>query len=344
MTATVFGSTGFAARYIINRLGRVGSQVICPYRGDGFSSRHLKLMGDVGQIVPLPYDFSDVESVENVVNRSNVVINCLGAQLETTNYSFDDANVKTTYRICKIAKEQGVNRFIHISSVLADENSPSAWARSKAAGEKVVKDFFPDATILRTTQLYGYEDKFLNRLADIIHYSPIYPLVDGGHAKLQPTYVGDLSKAVINAIGMPEAVGQTYHLGGNEVLTQEDLAHYVMQTIFKGSNVMEVPREIANLYGYAYEFVPPRWRVFTRDMIVQAQMDQTIRRGISTKTFEDLKVEPVNFYNEASRTLIHHRQDRALSRHGIVDNEEMIPQASQFWEGKEGDYRFRKFN
>lgn len=34
IVATVFGSTGFLGRYLVNALGRVGSQVILPYRGD----------------------------------------------------------------------------------------------------------------------------------------------------------------------------------------------------------------------------------------------------------------------------------------------------------------------
>ena len=71
VVATVFGATGFVGRYVVNRLGgrgqcsssgcvssavcvmvtgRVGSQVVVPYRGDEHDHRHLKLMGDLGQV------------------------------------------------------------------------------------------------------------------------------------------------------------------------------------------------------------------------------------------------------------------------------------------------------
>lgn len=49
--ATVFGATGFIGRYVVNQLGKVGSQVIVPYRGDEHDYRHLRLMGDLGQVV-----------------------------------------------------------------------------------------------------------------------------------------------------------------------------------------------------------------------------------------------------------------------------------------------------
>ena len=51
VVATVFGATGFIGRYVVNRLGRMGSQVIVPYRGDEHDYRHLRPMGDIGQVV-----------------------------------------------------------------------------------------------------------------------------------------------------------------------------------------------------------------------------------------------------------------------------------------------------
>lgn len=45
----------------------MGSQVIVPYRGDGMNVRHLKLAGDLGQVVPVPVDLADEESVMRAV-------------------------------------------------------------------------------------------------------------------------------------------------------------------------------------------------------------------------------------------------------------------------------------
>ena len=49
VVATVFGATGFFGRYVVNRLGRIGSQVVVPFRGDEHDARHLQPMLDLGQ-------------------------------------------------------------------------------------------------------------------------------------------------------------------------------------------------------------------------------------------------------------------------------------------------------
>ena len=62
--ATVFGSTGFVGRYVVSRLGDQGSQVIVPYRGTENGFRHLKVLGDLGQIVPMECDVWKPEQIQ----------------------------------------------------------------------------------------------------------------------------------------------------------------------------------------------------------------------------------------------------------------------------------------
>lgn len=49
--ATVFGASGFLGRALVNRLGKMGTQVVVPYRGDPSQVQPLKLAGDLGQIL-----------------------------------------------------------------------------------------------------------------------------------------------------------------------------------------------------------------------------------------------------------------------------------------------------
>jgi NADH dehydrogenase (ubiquinone) 1 alpha subcomplex subunit 9 len=67
--------------------------------------------------------------------------------------------------IAKIAAENDVSRFIHVSHLNADPNSDSALYRTKYEGELAVREAFPGATIARPGPLFGGEDWLLNAIA-----------------------------------------------------------------------------------------------------------------------------------------------------------------------------------
>ncbi|KAG8483263.1 hypothetical protein CXB51_022271 [Gossypium anomalum] len=66
--------------------------VLVPFRGSEDNPRHLKLMGDLGQIVPMKYDPRDENSIKAVIAKANVVIKLIGREYETRNFSFEEVN------------------------------------------------------------------------------------------------------------------------------------------------------------------------------------------------------------------------------------------------------------
>ncbi len=89
-------------------IGRMGSQVIVPYRGSEYDHNHLKVMGDLGQLIfrvcydfmcfiklictrvvqllfnySQPYNLRDVKAIREAVKYSNVVINLVGRDYQT---------------------------------------------------------------------------------------------------------------------------------------------------------------------------------------------------------------------------------------------------------------------
>lgn len=171
IVATVFGATGFTGRYVCNRLGKIGTQLIIPYRADHYEAIRLRLCGDLGQVLFQPYNLRDEEAIAKAVRYSNVVINLVGRDWETKNFKYDDVHVTGARNIARIAKEAGVKKFIHVSALNAAEYPEphvlpqgSKFLRSKWLGEQAVREEFPEAIIFRPSDVYGQEDRFLRYL------------------------------------------------------------------------------------------------------------------------------------------------------------------------------------
>jgi uncharacterized protein YbjT (DUF2867 family) len=103
--------------------------------------------------------------------------------------------VHAVTRKCRLAL-QGVTCLVHVSALAADPRAPSAWARTKAAGEDAVRAIAPGATIVRPAAVFGPEDRLTNLFAAMHKLLPRLPLVDGGTARLQPLFVNDLAHAI----------------------------------------------------------------------------------------------------------------------------------------------------
>ena len=148
---------------------------------------------------------------------NHAVVNCVGILQERGAQRFDRVHHTAPARLARLAREAGVERFIHISAIGADPRSTSAYARSKAAGEQAVRDAFPTATILRPAIVFGPEDQFFNRFAALAMVSPVLPLIGGGETRFQPVYVGNVADAVVRCLDDPATAGRTYELGGPKI-------------------------------------------------------------------------------------------------------------------------------
>ncbi|XP_055631727.1 NADH dehydrogenase [ubiquinone] 1 alpha subcomplex subunit 9, mitochondrial [Toxorhynchites rutilus septentrionalis] len=223
IVATVFGSTGFIGRYVCNKLGKTGSQLILPYRGDHYDALRLKLVGDLGQVLFHPYHLCDEKSIYDAVKYSNVVINLVGRDWETKNFKFQDVHVDGARRLARIAKQAGVEKFIHVSSLNASPNPTpiltkegSQFLKSKYYGELAVREEFPEAVIFRPSDIYGQEDRFLRYYAHIwrrqFRGMPLW--YKGERTDKQPVYCSDVAQGIVNAIKDPDSQGQTYQAVG----------------------------------------------------------------------------------------------------------------------------------
>ena len=270
---TVFGATGFIGRHIVRRLVKAGAIVRVPTR-DMEKALPLKVLGDVGQVILVPCSPRRDADVRTAIAASDAVVNLLGILFEKGSNTFQQVHVETAARIARASKELGVGRFVQVSALGANIKSQSSYARSKALGEQAVQTFFPAATILRPSIVFGAEDNFFNQFAHMAGVLPFLPLIGGGQTKFQPVYVADVADAVIASLQRDDAPGRIYELGGPQAYTFQALLQYILDITHRRCGFVSLPWGIAKLQASLMELMPTP--LLTRDQVELLKTDNVL--------------------------------------------------------------------
>lgn len=271
-------------RYIVNRLARAGCTVVVPFREE-MAKRHLKVSGDLGRVVFTEFDLRNTASIEESVRHSDIVYNLIGRDYKTKNFDFEDVHVDGAHRIAEAVAKYDVDRFVHLSSHSALLDSPSEFYRTKARGEQVVRDVFPETTIVRPAPMFGFEDKLLHRLAkpgSILSSNNL-------EEKSAPVHVIDVGAALEQMLYDDATAGQTYELYGPKVYRVGDIKEMVEKEIMKPRRHINVPRQIMAPLAEVLNKVL-WWPTSSKDQVIREHLDQVI--DPRAKTFADLGIEP----------------------------------------------------
>ncbi|MGJ3231727.1 MAG: complex I NDUFA9 subunit family protein [Oceanicaulis sp.] len=289
---TVFGASGFIGRYVVRRLAKAGYRVRAATRRPHLAGE-LRPMGVVGQIQLVQANLKDRASVERAVDGADGVINLVGILAEAGKQSFDALQHKGAGLVAECAKAAGIEKMVHISAIGADETSSSKYAKTKALGEQAVRAAIPGAVILRPSIVFGPEDEFFNKFADMARFAPALPLIGGGKTKFQPVYCDDVAECAVKALEMDEAQGRTYELGGPGVYTFKQILEFIMETTGRKRVLIPIPFIAANGMGVMGEitgklpFVQP---FLTRDQVKLLRRDNVVAES-GVGTIADFAVE-----------------------------------------------------
>lgn len=242
-------------------------------------------MGDLGQIaiVGPRFDVMDDSQIKRAVERSDVVINLIGAKFENWNWKFDHVNHRIAERIARCTKEVGAaQQFIQVSPIGADPASTSERLRTKALGDAAVRSHIPDATIVRAAPVVGEEDTFVNDfLSQARREAPTAPaasrprgdlsppllqitarrvfMIDGGRRRVQPVWAKDVADGLVRLIDNPRLRGQTLYFGGPETYTEWDFVGRMQDEMRVFDRRIDIPKALAMLSVKPYQFVRNRF-------------------------------------------------------------------------------------
>ena len=288
---TVFGGSGFLGRNVVRALSKRDYRIRVAVRRPELAG-YLQPMGKVGQIQAVQANIRNPASIEAAMRDSHIAVNLIGILTESGAQTFEAVQAKGAETVAEAARAVDA-RMVHVSAIGADANSTSRYASSKAAGEQAVLAAVPSATILRPSVVFGPEDQFTNRFAALARMSPALPLIGGGATKMQPVYVGDVARAIADAVDGLTKPGATYELGGPEVLSLREIIEIILAITERERMLVPLSFGLARLKAAFLQFAPGDLKL-TPDQVELLRTDNVVSEAAKSAglTLEGLGITP----------------------------------------------------
>jgi len=248
----VLGGTGFVGSHLVPRLAAQGVQVTVLSRN---RERHRELA-----VLPTARVVSanvyDANALAAHFKGADAVINLVGILNEPgfNGSGFRRAHVELTQLAIKAMKTAGVSRLLQMSSLRSGEGE-SWYLKTRGEADTQVKSSGLDWTIFRPSVIFGRGDGLFNRFAMLLKLAPVMPLARA-HAKFAPVYVGDVCAAFERALADRATIGQTYELGGPDVVALREIVTMTRDALGLSRLVVGLPDALGKLQAAAFGLVP----------------------------------------------------------------------------------------
>ncbi len=188
-------------------------------------------------------DATIMESVENAALGTGAIVNLAGIIREDPGkgITFESLHVATARHVVESARRLGITRLVHMSALGARAGGPTKYFDTKGRAEEIVKGSGLEWTIFRPSVIFGPEDMFVNELARILRFAPVFPVPGDGTYLLQPVFAGDVAKGFADAVARPETAGAVFDVGGPDRLTYDELVDRIAAGIGRRVRHVHVP-------------------------------------------------------------------------------------------------------
>ena len=250
MNILILGGSGFVGRAICNKLVTSGHSITVPTR----KRDNARALFPLPSVTVVEANVYDAAALLQLTHGKDAVINLVGI----LNGNFERAHVTFTENAIAACKTAGVSRFVHMSALGASENGPSAYQKSKAKADAIVRASGLHFTIFAPSVIFGRGDSFLTKFASMVGFlPPLVPMVlPGAGARFQPVWVDDVARAFVASLADESTHGHRFELVGPKVYTLKELVAYVMTLADDKHAIIALPGFATSILASVLQYVP----------------------------------------------------------------------------------------
>ena len=217
-TITITGANGFVAKNLRNFLSKNHIKVIAIARKT-FQKHHTETV---------VYSKTLLEKgLQNKLRNCDALVHLIGIGKQSSKYNFED-NVDLTKNMIKTCKKSGIKKIIYISGLGVTKNSRSDYFISKYKAEQEIINSGLDYTIFRPSYIVGKKD-YLSKFILKQIKKGIVIIPGSGKYHLQPIFVEDVAKIIVESIYEKKFSNKILDLVGPEIIKFEDFVRYFVK-------------------------------------------------------------------------------------------------------------------
>jgi len=217
-TITITGANGFVAKNLRNFLSKNHIKVIAIARKT-FQKHHTETV---------VYSKTLLEKgLQNKLRNCDALVHLIGIGKQSSKYNFED-NIDLTKNMIKTCKKSGIKKIVYISGLGVTKNSRSDYFISKYKAEQEIINSGLDYTIFRPSYIIGKKD-YLSKFILKQIKKGIVIIPGSGKYHLQPIFVEDVAKIIVESIYEKKFSNKILDLVGPEIIKFEDFVKYFVK-------------------------------------------------------------------------------------------------------------------
>lgn len=221
----VTGATGFVGRALVRHLSEAGMQVRVLLRSSPTSPRLPRGVPVEVAVASL----NDERAIRAALRGVDQIYHLATAGTEGRRGNLLRTDIEGTRILAQVAASAGIERLVFLSHLGADRASAFPIQKSKGIAEEHIRKSGVPYTIIRSSVVFGPEDRFTNNLAQLLRAVPGFlPIPSEGRTLIQPLWVEDLVTCMLWALQNPQMSNQTYEIGGGETFSLRQVLQKLM--------------------------------------------------------------------------------------------------------------------
>jgi uncharacterized protein YbjT (DUF2867 family) len=267
MRAAVLGATGFIGRALVPVLA-AEHEVIAISRAAGADSR--------GNVRAVGADVTDARSLRTALEGVDVVYHLVHS-LGASNFSEVDSRAATT--VARQSARAGVKRIVYLGGLGDDAPNLSAHLRSRAQTAQILAAGDVPVATLRAAVVVGRGSAAFETIVALVDRLPVMVAPRWVSTPTQPVALADVVAYLAGVATHPEAAGETFDVGGPEVLTYRAMIECVGSLRGRRTRIVEVPVLSPRLSSYWLHLVTPLRAGVSRPLVEGLRNPTVVRDG-----------------------------------------------------------------